>query len=478
MIENIVGETNHSKEEILECLEKIQFGTVSTFDGRKIRSRCMHFATDKNFTLYFSTMKGDPKTFQIARNDNFSFLIHTNNENFMELREIEIIGRGSIVSNKEERNDALKLLSIKSPVVNSLLESNNTDILDVIRVKPSLVKYRIFNEIIRGIQPTIIQFDESAVIEDEYNWEKFGLDFLPRKIKLYLQELRIPFFVASIIPVILGSIIALHINGTIHWGYFLLTLIGGMLVHAGINVANDYFDHKSGNDEVNKEYIRPFSGGSRLIQKKLLTPKEIILESLVCLALGSSIGLYLTYQRGTFILLLGLIGIISGFFYSAPPFRFANRGIGELLVGINFGTIMCLGSYYVQTQSINIIPVIASIPVGLLIALVLYINEFPDFNADKSVGKYHLVVRLGREKAAIGYMVGIAMVYTAIIIGVFSHTVPVIALLSLLTFPMAIKAIKTLSENFAEPWKLFPANVLTIKLHLYIGLLLSLSYLI
>lgn len=471
-------EIQHSKEEILGCLEKIQFGTVSTFDGKRIRSRCMHFANDNNFALYLSTMKGDPKTFQIAKNDNFSFIVHTNDENFMDLREIEITGKGCIVSNKEERTNAIKLLALKSPVVKSLSDSNNTDMLDVLKVIPSILKYRIFNEIIRGVKPTILQFDNTAVLEDEYNWEKYGLEFIPKKIKLYLQELRAPFFAASIIPMILGTFVAWHITSTINWIYFILTLIGGVLIHAGTNVANDYFDHKTGNDEANKEYIRPFSGGSRLIQKKLLTPKEVISESLICFTLGSLIGLYLYSQLGIFILVLGLIGIISGFFYSAPPFRWGHRGIGELVVGLNFGTLMCLGAYYVQTQTISIIPVIASLPVSLLIALVLYINEFPDFNADKSVGKNHLVIRFGKEKAVTGYILAMASVYVVIIAGVIIGKIPVFGLSSLLTLHLAIKAMKTLKENYAEPWKLFPANALTVKLHLYIGLLLILSYFI
>ena len=298
------------------------------------------------------------------------------------------------------------------------------------------------------------------------------------KIKLYIEELRAPFFTASIIPVILGTAIAWKINGTINWKYFILALIAGMLMHAGTNVANDYFDHKSGNDEINKEYIRPFTGGSRMIQKNLLTPKEVLSESLVCFALGCLIGLYLVYERGIFILWLGLIGIISGFFYTAPPFKWGNKGIGELVVGLNFGVLMCLGAYYVQTQSVSIIPVVASIPVTLLIALVLYVNEFPDYNADKAVGKNHLVVRLGREKAVIGYIVGIVLVYLSVIIGVITNVIPGIALLTLLTLPMAIKAIKTLRKYFAEPQKLVPANALTIILHLLIGLLLSLSYLV
>jgi len=299
-----------------------------------------------------------------------------------------------------------------------------------------------------------------------------------KKIKLFLEELRAPFFTASIITIILGTVIAWNKTRIIHWGYFFLTLVGGVLLQAGTNVANDYFDHKSGNDQVNKEYIRPFTGGSRLIQKGLLSPREVIFESVICIIAGSVIGVYLAYQRGMPILWFGLVGVISGFFYTAPPFYWAKRVIGELLVGLNYGVLMCLGAYYVQTQSIEWPPIIASIPVGLLISAVLYINEFPDYEADRAVGKTHLVVRLGREKAIKGYILQLVIAYVIIIMGVILKIIPVSALFVFLTLPLAVNAISTLKKYYAEPMKLFPANADTVKLHLFIGLILSGSFLL
>lgn len=297
-----------------------------------------------------------------------------------------------------------------------------------------------------------------------------------RKFIAYLKELRSPFFIAVIIPVILGTIMAWKKTGAIHWGYFWLALIGAAFLNGGINTANDYFDHKSGNDEANKEYVGPFTGGSRLIQEGLLSPREVFFESMVCFAAAVLIGLYLTYQRGFPILWVGLIGAISGFFYTAPPFYWAKRGVGELLVGLNCGILICLGAYYVQAQSIDLLPVIPAIPIGLLITAVLYINEFPDYEADKSVGKNNIVVRLGRERAVKGYNLLIISVYVAIIAGVALRMIPVIALFSFLTLPLAIKSIGVLKKYYAEPAKLLPANMATINLHLIIGIILNVSY--
>ncbi|MFQ6059500.1 MAG: prenyltransferase, partial [Anaerolineae bacterium] len=204
------------------------------------------------------------------------------------------------------------------------------------------------------------------------------------KFKLWREEVRAPFFTATIVPIVLGAVIAWVRVGTFHWGFFLLTLIGGLCLHAGTNVVNDYFDHLSGNDEINVEFVRPFTGGSRMIQKGLLQPQEVLRGALAFFAAGSLIGLYLAYARGPIILILGLMGVFCGFFYTAPPVYLARWGIGEFIVGVNFGLLMTLGSYYVQTRALAWEPVVAAIPVALLIAGVLYINEFQDVPADQA----------------------------------------------------------------------------------------------
>lgn len=298
------------------------------------------------------------------------------------------------------------------------------------------------------------------------------------KIKLYLAELRAPFFTATIVPIILGAAMAWHSGVGFNWWLFLLTLIAGVFLHAGANVANDYYDHKSGNDEVNTEFIRPFTGGSRMIQKRLLTPREVITEALICYAVGSLIGLWLAYQRGLPILWIGIIGVLTSFFYSAPPIKFVHRGVGEVFIGLNFGILMTLGSYYVQVQRLDWAPVIAAIPIALLIMAVLYINGFQDYNADKSVGKRNWVVRLGRERAAMGYVVFIGAIYLSIALGILTKALPAWALASFVTMLVAVKAIRIVRANYNNVQDLAPANAATIQLHLFIGLILAASCLI
>jgi len=301
---------------------------------------------------------------------------------------------------------------------------------------------------------------------------------MKRKLKSWIAELRAPFLTATIVSILLGTAIAWTRHKQFYPEYFSLALLAGILLHLGTNVANDYFDHKSGNDDVNKDFVRPFSGGSRVIQLGLLTPTEVLSGALVFYACGALIGLYLTLTRGFLVLFLGLIGLFSGFFYTAPPLSWASRGIGEALVGLNFGALMTLGAYYVQTQTLTIEPVLASIPVSLLITAVLYINEFPDYNADKTVGKRTLVVRLGRDRAVYGYVALMMAVYVAIFLSVLLGITPDFALIGFATLPFAITGVRCSLMHRSNPPSLVPANAATILCHFLTGLLLSSAYLI
>lgn len=299
-----------------------------------------------------------------------------------------------------------------------------------------------------------------------------------KKAKHWLTELRAPFLTATLVSIILGTVIAWARNDSFNPAFFALALIGGVCAHLGTNVANDYFDHKSRNDEVNKEFVRPFSGGSRTIQQGLLTPREVLGGSLFFFVVATSIGTYLTLMNRPIVLALVLVGLVSGFFYTAPPFSWASKGIGEALVGINFGALMTLGAYYVQTQTLGLEPIIASIPIALLILAVLYINEFPDYAADKAVGKRTLVVRLGRAKAAIGYAAIILIVYMSIFLNALFGITPLYTLVALIPLPLAAESVQHALLFHSEPFKLVPANAATIILHLVTSLLLSLGYLL
>jgi 1,4-dihydroxy-2-naphthoate octaprenyltransferase len=294
-------------------------------------------------------------------------------------------------------------------------------------------------------------------------------------IGLWIRALRAPFFTASIIPVILGTAVAFAHNGELNIVYFILVLSGAVSLHAGGNLLNDYFDFKSGVDVINKNPT-PFSGGSGVLVEELLTPNSILIASIISSIIGLLIGAYLALKLGLIIILLGGLGVFLGIIYTAPPFKLVYRGLGEGVVALAFGPIIVFGSYFVQTAIFSISPIVASMPIALLIAAILYINEFPDYEADRMAGKNQLVVKLGFEKAVKGYGLVMALTYLSIIFSIIFSFMPFPVILGLLTVPMARNAYKILRENYRNVLQLLPANALTIKVHLLTGILLSIGY--
>jgi 1,4-dihydroxy-2-naphthoate octaprenyltransferase len=301
---------------------------------------------------------------------------------------------------------------------------------------------------------------------------------LTARLKTTVQILRAPFFTAVIVPTFVGASLAWHEN-RFHLGYLLLTLVGIVCVNAGLNLSNDYFDHLSGNDE-NNPHLTPFSGGSRVIQDGILAPRLVLTWSIVFYLAGVAIGLYLAWTRGWALLWIGLLGVFFALFHNAPPVKlyYLAPGVGELAAGIGCGPLVVLGSHYVQTQRLSLEALWASIPMGLLVAAILYINEFPDEVADRRVGKKTLVVVLGRERAVWGYAVLLSAVYLSLVAGVVARVLPYTMLIALLPLPLAYRAARDAFRHYDDVQALIPTNGLTIQLHLLTGLLMCGAYIL
>lgn len=296
--------------------------------------------------------------------------------------------------------------------------------------------------------------------------------------KVWVKAIRAPFFTATIIPIALGAMAAWYDTNSFMWIRFWWVLLGGLFIHAATNLANDYFDYLSGCDTANPTPT-PFSGGSRVLPEGLIPPKKILYASLAAFALGGLIGLYLNYLSGkNVVLILGIIGVFLAFFYTAKPLRIGYTGFGELAVGVGFGPLMVMGAYYVQAQTLPFKVFLISIPTGILIALVLYINEFPDYAGDKTVGKNNLVVILGKKRAVILYHILLLMTYLVIVSLVLSKIAPAFCLVTLLSLPLALRAFRTAKNNFDKVYELLPANASTIGLHSLIGILFCAGFLL
>nr|MDO8098415.1 1,4-dihydroxy-2-naphthoate octaprenyltransferase [Candidatus Njordarchaeota archaeon] len=289
----------------------------------------------------------------------------------------------------------------------------------------------------------------------------------------WLRELRAPFFTASIVPITLGAAVAWNYFGSFSLWTFLLSLAVTLCLHAGANVVNDYFDYENGCDIVNKEFIPMFSGGSRLLVEGILSPNSVYIVAIGFFVVGVLSSLILFFVRGWIVLGIVAMGAITGYFYTK---RIATRGLGELCVGLDFGPLAVTGSYFVQTGVLDFNPIWASIPVGLMIANILWINEVPDIPADKKVGKKTLVARMGKRKAIQAFKAILILTYLSIGMGVLFNLLPLLCLITFLTVPLAVKAIRSSSEHVGTGRPLAPANVAMVKIHLVAGLLLSAAF--
>ena len=292
------------------------------------------------------------------------------------------------------------------------------------------------------------------------------------KIFTWMVIMRLPFLSATFVPIFAGAAVTSMLGQDVSWGWLLLTLLAGSLLHIGTNTSNDYFDHISGTDARNYNYSnKGLNGGSRSIQMGLISPKGILTVAIIAFTLSAVVGIPLIIKSGISILWLGLIGFFSGLFYTAPPFKFSSRkGMGELLIGLNFGPLMVAGSALVQTGQLLPEAFLAGIPIGFLIAAVVYMNEFPDYDSDKATGKNTLIVVFGPEKARAGYVALVASAFASIVILAFNGTVPMLSLIALLAVYFGFTATRTLYKYYNNRL-LQPANWGTIIMHSVTGIL-------
>jgi 1,4-dihydroxy-2-naphthoate polyprenyltransferase len=294
---------------------------------------------------------------------------------------------------------------------------------------------------------------------------------------LFLRATRLPFLSATFVPVALGvAVAALHREW--HWWLAIVTLIAAASVHLGLNVANDVFDTMSGADEANVTPTQ-FSGGSRVILYGLLTLRQMVMLMVGFYAAAIALGLFLAVYTSFWpVFWLGLAGVFVSVFYTAPPFRFVHRGVGELMVALGFGPIMTMGAYYVQAQRWSWEAFYVSLPVAILIALVLYVNEVPDRPGDGAAGKRTLPVRLSKQTVIAIYVASVATAFGLVAGGAIAGVLVRPTLIALLALPLATQVYRGLRDHYESPYQLMPFMGKGVQLHMATGLLLLVGYLI
>lgn len=266
---------------------------------------------------------------------------------------------------------------------------------------------------------------------------------------------------ASAAAMLLGAAMAAH-AGPIHWGWLALTVVGIFCVEAAKNASGEIFDWDSGADQAVAEEDRsPFSGGKRILVDRLMTRRQAAAVAAAFYALGGAAGLAIVLAREPAVLWLGLAGASLAFFYHAPPFRLSYRGFGELAVALAYGPLITCGTYLVQRQEVDPAVVLLSLPLGLLIAAFLWVNEFPDRRADAAAGKRTLVVRLGAVRAARAFTVLVCAAFAGLALLPLAGLPPAV-LGGLVGLPHALAAARRLQSDPTTTARIVPAQAWTL----------------
>jgi 1,4-dihydroxy-2-naphthoate octaprenyltransferase len=295
---------------------------------------------------------------------------------------------------------------------------------------------------------------------------------LPNPLLRYFAATRPAFLSVTFVGVVLGLYSAMNAGIQLDPVSATLTMFFALVAHAGANVINDYYDSLSGCDAANDGRVFPFTGGSRFIQNGVISQRAIGRYGYSLLAAVIPAGLWLTAHSAAGLIWIGLAGLAVGLAYSAPPLKLQSRGLGEF--GITAGWLLVvIGSDFVQRHGFDFAPVAAGLGFALLVANVLYINQFPDIAADAQAGKRTQVVRLGVANARWGYAL-IALLCNAWVIAMVATAhLPPLALISLLGAVPSFIALRELWRHAAVPPRLTFAIKLTILAAVLHGLLLA-----
>ena len=291
-------------------------------------------------------------------------------------------------------------------------------------------------------------------------------------ISVWLRVIRVRFLLASVIAVMTGLALNWSQSGSIEYFDALLTFAGVMALHASVDLLNDYWDFKRGIDT--KTTRTKMSGGTGVLPEGLLKPSSVYRAGVFFLILGALIGSYFVITYGILIAIILGFAILSIYFYST---KIVDSGLGEFFVAVK-GSMIVIGTFYIQSGEVNIESILAGIVIGTLSSLVLFIASFPDHDADKSKGRKTLVITVGKEKARKLFWIFPLFAYGVIVIGVVLNYLPVLTLISLVSFPLIIKSGIGLQKNYDSVDNLVPYMTSTLKFSRLTGILFVISFLI
>jgi 1,4-dihydroxy-2-naphthoate polyprenyltransferase len=251
-------------------------------------------------------------------------------------------------------------------------------------------------------------------------------------------------FLLSAISASVGTALA-SLDGPIHWGFYLVTVLGVILLHGGSNVINDYFDYRQKIDTT--DVPGGYGNEARVLIQKLLRPSQVLCVALILFAFSLAIGIYMTTVRGWTIFLLGFLGFLTGLLYTFRPVALKYIALGEPAVFFMWGPLIVSGAYYVQRDGFSFEAIWISVPIGVLVALVLLANNIRDLQFDSQVGIVTLATLLGRRWAVGVYQFLLMGVYIATALLVFEGLLSFWSFLTFLSLPLALKLVRMLEKE-------------------------------
>ena len=288
------------------------------------------------------------------------------------------------------------------------------------------------------------------------------------KLKEFFMCTRPHSYPASIAPVLFGATYALGYEIKFSILKFILFLLACLLIQAATNLFNEYYDYKYGLDKIDSEGI------SGSIVKGNLSPREVMVGALVLYALAFILGLILTFMTSLYVLLVGLVCMLAGYFYTGGKYPIAYSPFGEVVSGFFMGTIIISLSFYFQTGYVNADIIVVSLPLFIMIGAILLANNIRDLDNDKESGRRTYAILVGRNNAIKTMAISFIVVYLLNVLFIVTKYASWWNLLVFVTIPLSIKIIKGFSENNHKT-TMAPFMVLTAKLTIFVGFIMSLA---
>jgi 1,4-dihydroxy-2-naphthoate octaprenyltransferase len=265
-------------------------------------------------------------------------------------------------------------------------------------------------------------------------------------MRIWLMAARPRTLPAAVAPVLVGTAAAVQWLGHLpRWGAFVAALVGSIFIQIGTNLANDYSDAKRGADTADR------LGPVRVTASGLVTPQRVLRATWIAFAVAVACGIYLATVAGWVIIVIGVFSIAAGVFYTGGPRPYGYEGFGEVFVFIFFGLVAVNGSYFVQLEHVDALPLGLSISLGFMATAILVVNNVRDLETDRRAGKNTLAVRIGREAAVNLYRLLILGGFAVLPIALVAGEASALPLIGLLAAPMAIRPTRTLQERRDGP---------------------------